>query len=46
LLQSAQVTKTIEAYAAISSCTPDAALLAYASVVDNRSGDPFWVPAR
>jgi len=33
-------------YALVSSATPDAALFAYASVIDNSTGDPIAVPAR
>ncbi len=34
------------AYAIVSTSTPAARFLAYASVVDNRSGDPVYVPAQ
>lgn len=35
-----------EGYAVLSTPTVDGAFLAYASVIDNRSGDPVCVPAR
>jgi hypothetical protein len=33
-------------YAVVGSSTPGARFFAYASVVDNRSGDPIYIPAR
>ncbi|HPW56369.1 MAG: SUMF1/EgtB/PvdO family nonheme iron enzyme [Thermoanaerobaculaceae bacterium] len=35
-----------DGYAVLSTGTVDGAFLAYASVIDNRSGDPVYVPAR
>jgi hypothetical protein len=32
-------------FALVSTTTPKGAFLAYASVVDNRSGDPVYIPA-
>jgi hypothetical protein len=34
-----------DAYAVVSTATPFASLFAYASVVDNRTGDPVFIPA-
>jgi len=35
-----------DAYATVQSSTPGALYFAYASVVDNRSGDPIFIPAK
>ena len=35
-----------DGYAVLRTVTPNAAFLAYASVIDNRSGDPMYVVAR
>jgi hypothetical protein len=39
--------EAIEAgYAVVSTLTPDARFVAYASIIDNRSGDPIYLPAQ
>ena len=45
-VSAADLASVADAYAVVGSDTPDARFFAYASVVDNRSGDPMHVPAR
>jgi hypothetical protein len=35
-----------DGFAVLRTTTPGGAFLAFASVVDNRSGDPIFIPAR
>lgn len=35
-----------EGFAILWTTTPEGRFLAYASVIDNRSGDPVYIPAR
>jgi sugar lactone lactonase YvrE len=45
-VSAADLASVADAYAVVLSATPDAHFFAYASVVDNHSGDPMHVPAR